>query len=348
MKKVLSILIVLCGLLTLFCTTAFAADMDDSVSLTMQIDSPTMMVNGVQKEIDPGRGTVPVILNNRTLVPIRAIIEEIGGAVDWEETTRTTTLTYDDNEMKLTIDDTNAYFNDVAYTLDAAPTVINNRTMLPIRFIAERFQFDVDWNQTEQVISITKNPQPNAVVPDSAVTPQPEEAEETGESQETDESQLLVVYFSATGNTKLLAEKIAKVADAELCEIVPEIPYTSEDLNYNANNSRANQEFNDDARPAIEPLTIDFDQYDTILLGYPIWWGQCPTPVWTFLDEYDLSDKTIMPFCTSGSSGISGSISKIRQLSPNSTVTEGFRGTASTTDEQINSWLEDNGFQNAA
>lgn len=341
MKKILWFLGVLCGLFTLFSAMAFAAEVNGSLSLTMQIDSPMMTVNGVQKEIDPGRGTAPVIINNRTLVPIRAIVEEMGGTVAWEESTKTARLTYENNEIRLTIESTTAYFNNEAYTLDVAPTMINNRTMLPIRFIAERFQFAVDWSQADQLITITKTLQSSGEALDPVVTPV------QGESEEAQESRALVVYFSATGNTKALAEQIAEAVEADLCEIVPEEPYTSEDLDYNNDNSRANQEMNSDARPAIETLSVDLEQYDTILLGYPIWWGDCPSPVKTFLDESDLSGKTIMPFCTSGSSSISGSLSLIRQLSPDSTVTEGLRGTSSTTNEQIHSWLEDNGFQNA-
>ena len=132
-----------------------------------------------------------------------------------------------------------------------------------------------------------------------------------------------------------------------MAEIIPAEPYTSADLNYNDNSCRANQELNSDARPAIEPLEVDVSQYDVILLGYPIWWGQCPPVVRTFLDSYDLSGKTILPFCTSGSTGISGSLSKIRELAPDSTVTDGFRGTSSTGTAQIDEWLRDNHFTEA-
>lgn len=334
MKKVLSIFIVLCSLLTLCCPMAFAAD--TAVSLTMQLDNSMMTINGTEKEIDPGRDTVPVIINGRTMVPIRAIVEEMGGTVAWEESTKTATLMYKSNEIRLVIDDTTAYFNDEAYLLDAAPTTINDRTLLPIRFIAERFQFVVDWDQSQQMITITKNVQNITPSVDTAVTPQPEEAIEASESN------AVVVYFSATGTTKLLAEKIAETTGADLYEIVPEEPYTSEDLNYNNDNCRANQEITANIQPAIELMDIDLAQYDVVMLGYPIWWGQCPPPVQTFLAEYDLSNKTIAPFCTSGSSGISGSLAAIRQSCLNSTVTEGMRGTAATTSEQINAWLEDN------
>lgn len=131
------------------------------------------------------------------------------------------------------------------------------------------------------------------------------------------ETKSLVVYFSCTGNTKAVAEKIAGLTKADLYEIVPTDPYTYEDLNYNNNDCRANREMNDSsARPAIGSDTIDISVYDTVFIGYPIWWGTMPRIINTFLDTYDLSDKTIMPFCTSGGSGISKSVSDIKAEEP--------------------------------
>lgn len=155
----------------------------------------------------------------------------------------------------------------------------------------------------------------------------------------------LIVYFSATGNTEELAYKIADVTGSDIYEIVPEDPYTSEDLNYSDDSCRANQEMNDpDARPEIAGGIDNIDEYSTIILGYPIWWGTMPRIINTFLDTYDLSGKTIMPFCTSGSSGISQSVSALRNMCIQSDVTEGFRGTFSTTSAQIQNWLDSNGF----
>ena len=152
---------------------------------------------------------------------------------------------------------------------------------------------------------------------------------------------MLVVYFSATGNTESLAQTIADVTGADIYEIVPEDPYTSEDLNYSDNSCRANQEMNDpDARPAIAGNIENIDEYDTILLGYPIWWGTMPRIINTFLDTYDLSGKTIMPFCTSGSSGIGTSVSAIRDICTDSDVTDGLRGSNSTDPSEIEEWLD--------
>lgn len=156
----------------------------------------------------------------------------------------------------------------------------------------------------------------------------------------TDGSKNLVVYFSATGTTKALAETIAETTDADIFEIVPEEPYTNDDLNYNNDNCRANLEMNDEnARPAIAESIENIDEYDTIYIGYPIWWGTMPRIINTFLDTYDLSGKTIMPFCTSGGSGVGTSVSAIRNSCPNADVKDGFRGSASTTNTQIEEWI---------
>jgi len=132
---------------------------DTQSELVLQINNPIMTVNGAEKEIDPGMGTSPVVVNDRTLLPIRAVIEEIGGAVDWNDATQEVTLTYGQDEIRLTIDSTTAYLNNEAHTLDTTPAIINDRTMLPIRFIAESFDFDVDWNGTTQTVTITKETQ---------------------------------------------------------------------------------------------------------------------------------------------------------------------------------------------
>ena len=129
----------------------------ESISISMQIDNPIMTVNGTEKEIDEGRGTAPVIVNDRTLVPIRAIIEEMGGAVSWDEAAQTATLNYANDEIRLVINSATAYLNDEPNTIDTAPTVINDRTMLPIRFIAESFKFDVDWDEATRTVTIEKN-----------------------------------------------------------------------------------------------------------------------------------------------------------------------------------------------
>ena len=167
--------------------------------------------------------------------------------------------------------------------------------------------------------------------------------EDMAAENEQEENRMLVAYFSATGNTKSLAQTIAEVTGADIYEIVPEDPYTDEDLNYSDDNCRANQEMNDpDARPNISGSLDNIDEYDTILLGYPIWWGTMPRIINTFLDTYDLSGKTIMPFCTSGGTSITTSVSDIKNICTDSEVTDGFRGSSSSDQTDIEEWLGGN------
>ena len=139
---------------------------------------------------------------------------------------------------------------------------------------------------------------------------------ENTDNQDAQEHKILVAYFSATGTTKGVAEHIANGLNADIYEIVPEEAYTDADLDYNDNNSRTTIEMNDpDARPAISGSVDNWDSYDTVYIGYPIWWGEAPRIVSTFMESYDFSGKTIVPFCTSGGSGI-GSVRPIWSVSP--------------------------------
>lgn len=139
-------------------------------------------------------------------------------------------------------------------------------------------------------------------------------------------TRVAVIYFSCTGNTRTAAERIRDLTGADLIELVPEQPYTSQDLDYNDESCRANQEQKDPAaRPRIAGQPLDLSQYGTIYLGYPIWWGTAPRIINTFLDSYDLTGKTIRPFCTSGSSGIETSVADIRAAAPGVDVTAGLR-----------------------
>ncbi len=345
MKKMLSVLLSFCCIFTMCFTTGCAAqdvERENNTVIVLTIGDPVMTVNGSTAEIDPGRGTAPVIVNDRTLIPVRSLIETMGGTVDWDEATQTATLTYDEDEIRLTLNSTTAYLNDEAQTLDVAPVSINDRTMLPIRFISESFAFEVEWDGDTQTVTITKNNEK-----EDNQTSQPAVDNPIG-IQESTQSQAIVVYFSATGNTEALAQTIAQAANADLWEIIPEEPYTTEDLNYNNDDCRANIEMNDEtSRPAIAETIENIDAYNTIFLGYPIWWGTMPRIINTFLDTYDLSDKTILPFCTSGGSGISSSVSSIKNACPNADVKEGFRGTSSTTAQQAKEWMTENGYENS-
>ena len=134
-------------------------------------------------------------------------------------------------------------------------------------------------------------------------------------------TRVAVIYFSCTGSTRTAAERIRDMTGADLYELTPEQPYTSQDLSYNNDACRASQEQKDPAaRPRIAGQPLDLSQYGTIYLGYPIWWGTAPRIINTFLDTYDLTGKTIRPFCTSGSSGISTSVNEARSLCADATI----------------------------
>ena len=152
---------------------------------------------------------------------------------------------------------------------------------------------------------------------------------------------VLVAYFSATGNTENIAEHLQTILHADLYEIVPEVPYTSADLNYSNSDCRANQEQNDPtARPAISGGVENMEDYDVIFLGYPIWWGDAPKIISTFLESYDFAGKTIVPFCTSGSSSIGGSASDLEALTDGATWLEGQRFSGSASQETVSQWVD--------
>lgn len=147
----------------------------------------------------------------------------------------------------------------------------------------------------------------------------------------------VVIYFSQTGTTKEVANFISDITTSDIIEIIPKQKYTKDDLNYNNDNSRANKEQNDSsARPEIQN-SIDITKYDTIYLGYPIWWGTSPKIILTFLDTYDLSGKTIIPFCTSGESGITTSVNYFKNNYKNINWMEGKRLTNSK--KEVIDWL---------
>ena len=146
-----------------------------------------------------------------------------------------------------------------------------------------------------------------------------------------------IVYFSATGNTKMVAQYIQEKTGGTLFGIEPEEEYTDRDLDYNNDNCRANEEQNDpSARPKTKN-TIDLSSYDIVYLGYPIWWGDVPKIILTFLDETDLSGKTVIPFCTSGGSGIETSLDTLKNYNSDIHWIDGER--LSTSKEDVTDWL---------
>ncbi len=179
----------------------------------------------------------------------------------------------------------------------------------------------------------TASPETDETQPEETETPEETLVEEQG-------SRILVAYFSATNTTEGVAEHIANGLDADLYEIVPEEPYTDADLDYNDNNSRSTIEMNDpDARPAISGSVENMGQYDIVFIGYPIWWGEAPRIVNTFVESYDFSGKTIVPFCTSGGSGIGSSATNLEQLTNGAEWLDGQRLNGSDSQDTVMEWV---------
>ncbi len=154
-KLILAAVLLMLGVYTY--TPAIYANNTSDIVVNLCIDNPVMEVNGIKTPIDEDGGTKPTIIDGRTLVPIRAIIESFNGTVGWDQNTQTVSLKMEDDTITLTINNTVAYLNDTPYTLDVAPCVINERTMLPIRFIAESFNLGVAWDGNTRTVSIIKN-----------------------------------------------------------------------------------------------------------------------------------------------------------------------------------------------
>lgn len=336
MKRILSLFITLIFTL-LVVTGCFAVENSGTnLTLSMEIGNPVMTVNGTQSEIDPGRGTAPVIQNGRTLVPIRAIVEAMGGTVNWDGETQTALLEYNGDAITLTIGSNTAYLNENENTLDTTPAVINGRTMLPIRFIAESFGFDVDWDEDTKTITISGQTV-------SADTPAAIQEENSNTGENSDESaNVLVVYYSATGNTEEAANKIASAVNGDIFEIEPAEPYTSNDLNWNDENSRVVYEYeNPDERDVelVSTAVPDWESYDTVFIGYPIWWGIAAWPVSSFVDANDFTGKTVIPFCTSSSSGIGESGTLLEETAGTGNWLEGMRFGSRVSEDDISTWV---------
>ena len=157
-----------------------------------------------------------------------------------------------------------------------------------------------------------------------------------------DDNKILVVYFSATGNTKAVASTLATAINANLFEIVPEQPYTSEDLNWQNNQSRTSIEMGDrSSRPAIASKIEDISQYNIVFVGSPIWWGREPSIMDTFIESYDFTGKTIIPFVTSGSSDIGDYGANLQSLTPNVKVLTGKRFPNNVTSEELKTWADE-------
>lgn len=154
-------------------------------------------------------------------------------------------------------------------------------------------------------------------------------------------SKVLVVYFSATNNTESVAQKLADGLGADIYEIVPMQPYSDEDLDYGNSKSRSSVEMEDpDARPEISGTVGNMDQYEVVLIGYPIWWGEAPRIMSTFVESYDFSGKTLAAFCTSASSGFGSSDSALRDATGTAIWLDGRRFSAGASAEDVMVWAD--------
>lgn len=178
--------------------------------------------------------------------------------------------------------------------------------------------------------------------PNDLLQPQTEtltEADNSGTTQTDNENKALIVYFSWSGNTQSAANEIKEQTGADIFEIEAQTAYTDD---YNRLLDIAKNEQDSNARPAIAKAVDNFEQYDVIYLGYPNWWGDMPMILYTFLDEYDFTGKTIAPFVTSGGSGFSNTINTIEKLEPNATVTKGLAlasSEAANCSSDVSQWL---------
>jgi len=160
-------------------------------------------------------------------------------------------------------------------------------------------------------------------------------AEETNMTND----KILVAYFSATGNTKSVAETLATAINADLFEIVPEQPYTADDLNWQNDKSRSSVEMGDrSSRPAISSKIDNISQYKIVFVGSPIWWGREPSIMDTFIETYDFTDKTVIPFVTSGSSDIGDYGTNLQALAPNAKILNGKRFSNNVSAEELKTW----------
>ena len=167
--------------------------------------------------------------------------------------------------------------------------------------------------------------------------------EDSGGDTAADSGNVLVVYYSATGNTENAASYIAQATGGDLFEITPAEPYTSDDLNWTDENSRVTREHEDESLRDVELTTTEvenWDSYDTVFIGYPIWWGIAAWPVDGFVEANDFTGKTVIPFCTSSSSGLGESGELLAELAGTGNWQEGQRFRSSVSQEDVNEWVD--------
>ena len=191
--------------------------------------------------------------------------------------------------------------------------------------------------QTEQSAELTEAAKPDE---EKAVPEQTETQPENPDTTESSGKDTIVVYFSATGTTKGVAERIATVTGGDLFELLPAEPYSDADLDWHDKNSRTTIEMNDpNVRPAIANDTVNLESYTTVYIGYPIWWGDAPRIMSTFVEAHDFDGKTVIPFCTSGGSGIGRSGSSLASQAGSGNWLDGKRLDAGISESGIQDWI---------
>lgn len=197
---------------------------------------------------------------------------------------------------------------------------------------------NVEAESTEPEITVTESTETASEETEPASIAEPEVADDTAEGGKT-----LVVYYSATGNTENVANIIAEITSADLFEIEPAEAYTSENLDWTNDESRVSVENDNPDSREVELLStvVDgWDTYDTVYIGYPIWWGIAAWPMDTFVKANDFTGKTVIPFCTASSSGIGDSGELLEEMAGAGTWLEGDRFHGGSTEEDIQTWLD--------
>ena len=185
-----------------------------------------------------------------------------------------------------------------------------------------------------------QEPSINDSAPESLGTAELKDSPTVSESTTDAQAKVLSAFFSCTGTTKQMAEYVGQSQKADFYVIIPEVPYTQSDLAYYTG-GRADQEQNDPtARPAINGMVENMADYSVVFIGYPIWHGQAPTIISTFLESYDFSGKTVIPFCTSHSSGIGSSATNLHTLAENANWLDGHRFGADADFNEIREWVD--------
>lgn len=177
----------------------------------------------------------------------------------------------------------------------------------------------------------------------SSVSSASDETSATTEESSTDLGNVLVVYYSATGNTERVANSIAEATGGDLFEIEPTEPYTDDDLNWNDESSRVSREYEDESLrdvPLVNTTVDGWDDYDTVFIGYPIWWGIAAWPVDGFVEANDFSDKTVIPFATSASSGMGQSGELLADLAGTGDWQDGMRFSSGAGDDEVQEGVE--------